>query len=624
MQIEFITQESLTEFLTLVSRHLGLTIQDSGQKVELQKGDHIKIEAAPEKTVITYGSKPQLFRALTMWQARQKQEPVFSCEETPRFDKIGPMIDLSRNAVLTVAAMKEYITLSAKMGLNSVMLYMEDTYEIPEYPYFGHMRGRYSQQEMKALDDFAYELGVELIPSIQTLGHLRTPLRWNFAIGMKDTHDILLVDEDKTYTFIEAMIRSVSNCFRSRQIHIGMDEAHDLGLGHYLGKHGLENRFSIMTKHLNRVVPLCERYGMKAMMWSDMFFRIGTKSGDYYDPEVDFPQELIDDMPDVDMVYWDYYHHDEEKYAVSFANHKKLQRPIIFAGGVWTWNGLAPNYGKSLATTAAGLTAAKKSGIREVYATLWGDDGQETPHVAALLGLQQFAEEQYGDAPTIDLISDRFEMFHGQPATDFLLLDRFDQTPGVAKDNPGGSNVSKLALYEDLLFGIYDGTLNQYDLKDWYRRLAQDLTTVQPTATTAPLFAFYQQLAEVLAQKAPLGKTAWAAYQAQDREALAAVLAAITALKPELEKLHEAHRAVWFQWNKPFGWEILELRYGGLIKRAETSAWRLDQYLAGTLDELPELTAPRLPFDGPWLLGEDTVGRNLFHGIYSASKLSDV
>ena len=28
------------------------------------------------------------------------------------------------------------------MGLKcSLMLYMEDTYEIPEYPYFGHLRG---------------------------------------------------------------------------------------------------------------------------------------------------------------------------------------------------------------------------------------------------------------------------------------------------------------------------------------------------------------------------------------------------------------------------------------------------------------------------------------------------
>ena len=37
------------------------------------------------------------------------------------------------------------------MGLNSLMLYMEDTYEIPEYPYFGHLRGRYSQSDFAGI-----------------------------------------------------------------------------------------------------------------------------------------------------------------------------------------------------------------------------------------------------------------------------------------------------------------------------------------------------------------------------------------------------------------------------------------------------------------------------------------
>lgn len=623
MNINLQTPESLNEtFLQTIAEQLPLTFDPAGYPIQLQAGTGIHIDATADQATITYGNLPQLFRALTLWQARAGA--TFTYQETPHFDKVGPMIDLSRNGVFTVAGMKEYITLAAKMGLNSFMLYMEDTYEIPEYPYFGHMRGRYSQQEMREMDDFADALGVELIPSIQTLGHLRTPLRWNFAIGMKDTHDILLVGEEKTYQFIEAMIRSVASCFRSRQIHIGMDEAHELGMGHYLGQHGLENRFDIMTKHLKRVVPLCEKYGMHAMMWSDMFFRIGTKSGDYYDPDIDFPQELIDNMPDVDMVYWDYYHHDEASYTTSFANHKKLQRPIIFAGGSWTWNGIAPNYGKAFATTTAGLSAAKKQSIKEVYATMWGDDGQETPHIAALLSLQQFAEAQYTQDPSYELIAQRFELFNGQKADDFFLLDRFDQTPGVAKDNPGGSNVSKLALYEDLLFGIYDATLSNYPLTEWYQELAAELTKVSPTEMTAPLFTFYQQLAEVLAMKVGIGQRVWQAYQEQNQPELHQISLEIQQLIPALEKLHHDHRTVWFQWYKPFGWEILQLRYGGLIQRAQQAVWRLNAYLAGEVDALPELEAPRLEFDGPWLLGDDTVGRNLFHGIYSASKLSDV
>ena len=40
----------------------------------------------------------------------------------------------------------------ALMGLNLVMLYTEDTYEVEGWPYFGYMRGRYSREELEAID----------------------------------------------------------------------------------------------------------------------------------------------------------------------------------------------------------------------------------------------------------------------------------------------------------------------------------------------------------------------------------------------------------------------------------------------------------------------------------------
>ena len=104
--------------------------------------------------------------------------------------------DLSRNAVMTVKQLERFILLTSKMGLNRLMLYMEDTYEIPEYPYFGYFRGRYSAKELKEIDDFAFSLGIETIPCIQTLAHLKNTLKWGYAEKIKDTDDILLVGEE--------------------------------------------------------------------------------------------------------------------------------------------------------------------------------------------------------------------------------------------------------------------------------------------------------------------------------------------------------------------------------------------------------------------------------------------
>jgi N-acetyl-beta-hexosaminidase len=63
-------------------------------------------------------------------------------------------------------------------GVNTLLLYMEDTYAVPDNPFFGHLRGRYSFAELKEIAKHAADLGVEVIPAIQVLGHLEQVLHW--------------------------------------------------------------------------------------------------------------------------------------------------------------------------------------------------------------------------------------------------------------------------------------------------------------------------------------------------------------------------------------------------------------------------------------------------------------
>src|SRR5690625_859907 len=111
-------------------------------------------------------------RALGLWIEQYQNGEDFELIEEPQFEMTGAMLDSSRNAVLTVAGIQDMLRKMAIMGLNTLMVYTEDTYEVEEYPYFGYMRGRYSEQELKICDDYATELGIEMIPCIQTLAHL--------------------------------------------------------------------------------------------------------------------------------------------------------------------------------------------------------------------------------------------------------------------------------------------------------------------------------------------------------------------------------------------------------------------------------------------------------------------
>lgn len=70
---------------------------------------------------------------------RKGTDDSFEKKETVYLDKNGTMLDCSRNSVLNVETIKKYIRIQAALGMNTMMLYTEDTYEVPEYPYFGRV-----------------------------------------------------------------------------------------------------------------------------------------------------------------------------------------------------------------------------------------------------------------------------------------------------------------------------------------------------------------------------------------------------------------------------------------------------------------------------------------------------
>ena len=167
------------------------------------------------------------------------------------YESLGVMLDFSRNGVMTLETLKSFLTILSKMGYNTVFLYMEDTYEVEGEKYFGYMRSRYSIEEMKQIDDFCYELGMEAIPCIQTLAHLKTYFKWGQV--PVDCNDIMLVGEERTYELISNMFKTLSKCFRSKRIHIGMDEANMLGRGKYRELHGNVDGNVVIKEHLERI-----------------------------------------------------------------------------------------------------------------------------------------------------------------------------------------------------------------------------------------------------------------------------------------------------------------------------------------------------------------------------------
>ena len=221
--------------------------------IHAKNKNEYKIKRDSKGFNIKYGSVSMAMRAIgTILSGVLEENGEFSEERT--FHRLGMMLDCSRNAVMKVSHFKKWLLRLALMGYNEAMLYTEDTFILPGEPYFGYMRGAYSLEELQEIDRYASALGIEMIPCIQTLGHLSQIMRWPIYNEIKDTSSVLLVDEAKTYKLIEKMLDFWSVAFQSRRIHIGMDETHDLGRGKFMDEHGYEQGFDLFNRHLKKVV----------------------------------------------------------------------------------------------------------------------------------------------------------------------------------------------------------------------------------------------------------------------------------------------------------------------------------------------------------------------------------
>ena len=63
-----------------------------------------------------------------------------------------------------------------------------------------------------------------------------------------------------------------------------------------------------------------------------------------------------------------------------------------------------------------------------------------------------------------------------------------------------------------------------------------------------------------------------------------------------LQELKNVWVNLWYTTNKPYGFEVIDLRLSGLIGRFETSKIRFAQFMRGEIDTIEELAAPKLPY----------------------------
>lgn len=515
-----------------------------------------------------------------------------------KFKRFGTMLDFSRNATMNMETIKRWIDLTADLGYNALYLYLEDTYELDDNPYWGYMRGGYTQKELKEIDDYAYSKGMEVIPCIQTLGHLDRIKRWPEYKAIMDIDEILLVGEEKVYELIDKMFRSLTKCLRTKTFHIGMDETWKLTRGKYQDLHGLQNPTEVLLGHLQRVSKIGENYGLKMSIWSDMFFRLAS-GGEYYISNANIDASVAEKIPEnITLCYWDYYHSYKHIYDNMITAHEKLKKGTSFAGGLWSWKGFAPNNKFSVMSTKAAFKSCLEHGVEDVFLTMWSDDGGECSKFATLPSLFYAAEAAKGNFDLAD-IKVKFKAKFGIDFDRFCALDVIIKKVSYKDQFPFseifGDNPEKYLLYNDCFSGMFDKSVGGFE-NEAYKKLSRKLGLLKNDPTYGYIFETMSLLCDVLSIKAELGVNTRKIYASGDKEALLPLIADYKKVVKKLEKFYAAFRKQWYIEYKGYGLDVQDIRIGGLIMRVKDCAARLQDLYDGKIDRIEELEEEQLDY----------------------------
>ena len=589
------------EFQTGIERlkaRLGYEIGE-GTLVTAEKGERIGVTLKDGKATIYYVKKVHFFRMLARLVAEAKKSDSFEIFEDTFFTELSTMIGAATGTP-KLDAIFELLDYHAIMGYTMSMLYVECGFDLEGYPYFGYMRGRYTLDELKRVDDYAFEYGIEIIPCVECYGHMGQYLSFSEAMPIKDTGTVLLAREEKTFEFLDAMIKAASSVCRSKRINIGMDEAWDMGRGRFLDKHGYVKPVDIFNEFMDRLVGITNKYGLTPMMWCDMYFRVSNDHNGYYEENIEIPKEVSDRIPkEVELVFWHYGEKPKcDDYMLKKCN--ALGRKVIFAGANWSWCGAFPENHYTYEATKFSLEACRNNNVREAMLTIWGN--AENDLFSNLYALSMFAELCYNENVTEEERNERFEACCGGSAEAFLLLSDYHNKFDEGEKYPIYARrfLGKHLFWQDIMEGLYDKWLFDRPMSEHYKKAYEGMKKFVGTRWEY-LYRFAEDVFDFLYKKTYIAENLVPAYKSGDKAKLELIA---NKLLPELKEatlcVYEGHRAFWLDQYKEIGWSRFDVRYGGIMARCDTASHLINEYLSGRLERLDSLEEERRasPYSG--------------------------
>ena len=346
-------------------------------------GESYSIAVRPERIVLSAAGPAGLrYSAETLSQLSEGVSiPACDIEDAPDLRRRGLLIDISRGKVPTQESLRNIVDLMVRLKLNVLMLYTEHVFRFRRHPDIGKDSWPLDAQMLRELDHYAAERYVELIPTLQSLGHMHQILKIERYAHLAESEKkwSLSPAVTETYELLKDLYAEYLPNFRSEWFNANCDEPVDLGKGkskELAEKRGLG---TVFLDHVEQVRKLASSLGKKTMIWSDVVH--------------EYPQSIADLSPELMLLDWWYEKDHDFNRVQAFAKHKI---PFMVCAGTSSWNALFPRVTNALANITKYAEVGKKYGAEGFLNTDWGDGGHYNLFGNSLLCIAWGAQAAWG------------------------------------------------------------------------------------------------------------------------------------------------------------------------------------------------------------------------------------
>ena len=290
----------------------------------------------------------------------------------------GYHLDIARGGVPKLETFKKIIRWLFLLKYNALAIYFEDLYPWKSFPDIGLTRGRITDAELKELVDYAQAYGIEVIPSLELLGHMENILSLPEYSHLRElwwvpNDGCIDLTNGSAKELAEGLLRDVLSFARWKHIHIGGDETWSLGRGRSLNRTQTFCAPDLYLEHYRSLLQIVREHGKIPIVWGDMLIGMTLP-----EPERKMWQKVASsEIWDYPLIAnWDYEPAEEQHFERRIKSVGHLNRQLA-CPSLSNFGKLCPNYDVATSNMRSFIAAARKNRLPGFLITAWGDDGAE-------------------------------------------------------------------------------------------------------------------------------------------------------------------------------------------------------------------------------------------------------